>query len=143
MTDQQELTYSASSAALLSLRILNRRGKCSARIVAGKPGGKRIMNGPLKGRHIIGYSAQDAAACLKATVTRIANIAVTPVILRIGSEGRFHMTKERFEQEKNYVLAVSIAKDLLKQELITDSEFRKIIKVFMEKYRPIIASLVA
>lgn len=45
------------------------------------------------------------------------------------------MTKEQFEREKNYQAAMSIARNLRRQDLITESEYRKIRTAFLKKYR--------
>jgi hypothetical protein len=51
------------------------------------------------------------------------------------------MTPEQFEREKNYRLAVSVAKTMLKRELITEREYRKIRAVLIKKYRPVFGGL--
>lgn len=51
------------------------------------------------------------------------------------------MTTGQFEREKNYRLAVSIAKTMLKRGLITSHEYRRIDKVLIKKYRPVFGGL--
>ena len=51
------------------------------------------------------------------------------------------MTKEQFEREKEYLVSLYIIKRLLKNEIITEDEFKKIKKILLEKHSPIISSL--
>lgn len=51
------------------------------------------------------------------------------------------MTKEQFDREKNYQTAMSIARNLRRQALITEKEYRKIRSVFLRKYQPVIGAL--
>jgi hypothetical protein len=44
------------------------------------------------------------------------------------------MTKQEFESEKKYLLAVSIAKNLLEKKLLTDEEYSVIDTKLREKY---------
>ncbi|MCR1934520.1 hypothetical protein NSA27_07415 [Clostridium tepidum] len=44
------------------------------------------------------------------------------------------MTKQEFEAEKKYLLAVSIAKNLLEKKLLTDEEYSVIDTKLREKY---------
>lgn len=44
------------------------------------------------------------------------------------------MTKQEFETEKKYLLAVSIAKNLLEKKLLTDEEYSVIDTKLREKY---------
>jgi len=48
------------------------------------------------------------------------------------------MTQERFEREINYALAMAVARGMLKNGIITQSDYRKIETIFRRKYRPII-----
>lgn len=51
------------------------------------------------------------------------------------------MKKDQFRREKEYGAAAAIAEALLRQNLITEKEYRKIKAVLTEKYRPIIGCL--
>ena len=51
------------------------------------------------------------------------------------------MTHQQFESEKNYRLALTIAKTMLKNEMISPKEFRKIDSALISKYQPIIGGL--
>ena len=48
------------------------------------------------------------------------------------------MTKEQFNRETNYGAALALARTMLTKGIITDRDFRKIDKMFKQKYRPII-----
>ncbi|MGI6121373.1 MAG: SHOCT domain-containing protein [Saccharofermentanales bacterium] len=51
------------------------------------------------------------------------------------------MTKEQFEREKNYRAALSIAKAMLSQGLISAREYGKIDTILIKKYRPPLGGL--
>jgi hypothetical protein len=51
------------------------------------------------------------------------------------------MTKQQFDQEKNYRISVILSKELMNKDLITKEEFDHLETMFLEKYQPIIASL--
>jgi hypothetical protein len=51
------------------------------------------------------------------------------------------MKVEQFQREKDYGAALSIAGQLLKQDLLTPAEFRMVKAVLIKKYRPVIGSL--
>ena len=51
------------------------------------------------------------------------------------------MTHEQFDREKNYRVALTIAKSMFKQGLITDLEYRQIDTLLIGKYSPVIGGL--
>jgi hypothetical protein len=51
------------------------------------------------------------------------------------------VTKDQFGREKNFRTALVIAKRMLSHEIITQDDFNKLRKMFVEKYRPVIGSL--
>lgn len=51
------------------------------------------------------------------------------------------MSHEQFEKEKTYRVALSVAKVMLKNELITDEEYGVIDTMLAEKYEPIFGNL--
>jgi hypothetical protein len=53
------------------------------------------------------------------------------------------MTKEQYEGELNYRIAMNIADNMLKKGLITKREHVKMSRFFLEKYKPILSSLTA
>jgi hypothetical protein len=73
--------------------------------------------------------------------TRTANTADTHVISRIGSKAVNSMTHEQFEREKDYRVALSVAKTMLKRGLIDDREYHKIDTILIDKYLPVFGGL--
>lgn len=53
------------------------------------------------------------------------------------------MTKEQFERETRYGAAMALAREMLKEGIISEKEYRKIDTIFQRKYRPIIGALQA
>lgn len=51
------------------------------------------------------------------------------------------MTQEQFEREKAYGVTLSIARSMLKSGLINEREYKKIDTMMLNKYRPILGSL--
>lgn len=49
-----------------------------------------------------------------------------PAISQIGSKAVTVMSKQEFEAEKRYLLAITIAKNLREKGLLTDEEYREI-----------------
>ena len=51
------------------------------------------------------------------------------------------MTNEQFQREKNYQVSNSVIKSMLKQEIISKEDYKKIDTVLLEKYRPSLSVL--
>ncbi len=51
------------------------------------------------------------------------------------------MTQEQFELESRYRVAMSVAKSMLCEGLVSENEYRTIDTIFIEKYRPISGGL--
>lgn len=51
------------------------------------------------------------------------------------------MTKAEFENEKNYRVSITIAKEMLSEGIINMKEFKKIDSILVAKYKPLIGSL--
>lgn len=51
------------------------------------------------------------------------------------------MTSEQFEREKAYCITLAIAKSMMQKGLITEQEYRKIDRMMLEKYRPLLGAL--
>lgn len=51
------------------------------------------------------------------------------------------MTKEQFESEKDYQIALQLIKDLREQGLLTDEEFVTVRAALIERYQPLIGML--
>jgi uncharacterized membrane protein len=70
------------------------------------------------------------------------NIVLTLAIFPHVSEVQA-MNNEQFEREKKYQISISIAKNMLAKNIITEEEFSAIDTIFRTKYLPIIGSLTA
>ena len=53
------------------------------------------------------------------------------------------MTDMQFQAEKRYQVALSIANSLLEKELLTKEEYAVIYAILLEKYRPILGTLLS
>lgn len=53
------------------------------------------------------------------------------------------MTEEQFNAEKMYQVSLSLANSMLNKGLLTTDEFTKINVFLLEKYRPILGSLLS
>lgn len=51
------------------------------------------------------------------------------------------MTNEQFEREKNYQTSISLMKSMLKQKIISKDDYKKIDKLLVQKYRPILSAI--
>lgn len=51
------------------------------------------------------------------------------------------MTREQFERESRYRAALTVAKAMLREGLISDEEYREIDTRLVEKYRPLFGGL--
>lgn len=51
------------------------------------------------------------------------------------------MTHEEFKREKMYLATMSIARNMLLQDLITAEEYRHVDEIFCRKYKPIFGTL--
>jgi|LSQX01.3.fsa_nt_gb hypothetical protein len=51
------------------------------------------------------------------------------------------MTPEQFQREKTYQATISIARSMLKQGIITERDFKKVNRMMIQKYRPLIGGL--
>lgn len=53
------------------------------------------------------------------------------------------MSKLEFQREKLYRIALSIAKSMLKNALISEEEYRQIDTILLEKYKPTLGTLLS
>ena len=51
------------------------------------------------------------------------------------------LTTEQFNREKNYYIALAIAKSMLLKRIIDDADYKEIDKMLIEKYNPVIGKL--
>lgn len=79
---------------------------------------------------------------LKAMRIKTVNIALMAVIQRIDIRKMVkNMSQEQFESEKNYRVALYIAKSMLLKGLINEREYCQIDTILIAKYQPIIGNL--
>lgn len=53
------------------------------------------------------------------------------------------MSKEQFRAERLYRMSISVAKSLLKKGIISEDEYSEIDTILLEKYRPVLGTLLA
>ena len=51
------------------------------------------------------------------------------------------MTEKQFNSELEYQIRINIMKELLKEQIITDQEYKKIDKMLLKEYHHIFSSL--
>ena len=51
------------------------------------------------------------------------------------------MTKEEFHNEKMYQATMALARQMLRQGLITEEEYREVDAVFLKKYKPVLGDI--
>ena len=51
------------------------------------------------------------------------------------------MTKEEFHNEKMYQATMALARQMLRQGLITEEEYREVEAVFLKKYKPVLGEI--
>ena len=63
------------------------------------------------------------------------------VTLPLGSKAVTAMSKEDMRREKLYQTTMHIARKMLKEGIISEDEYRRIDKIFLEKYKPVLGTL--
>ena len=109
----------------------------SARLNAGRIGGTKTAVNHL----LINYIALIAAKSSPHTSTNTENIAPMHVMWLTDSTAVMDMSKER--SEMIYQVSLFIAKNMLKQGIISDEEFAEIDSLLIEKYNPFIGKLMS
>lgn len=51
------------------------------------------------------------------------------------------MNKEEFRNEKLYQTTMHLAKKMLEEDIISETEYRQIDTIFLKKYRPVFGTL--
>ncbi len=75
--------------------------------------------------------------------TKAENIAVRSVIWQRVSEKVTAMNDADFEREKASQTTMSLVRQLRENGTVTDEEYRKIDTIMLEKYRPILGTLLS
>ena len=109
----------------------------SARLNAVRNGGTKTAESRLP----IKSAALIAAKISLHTNTNTENIAPMPVMWLTDSTAVMTMSKER--SEMLYQVSLFIAKNMLKQGIISDEEFAEIDSLLIEKYNPFIGKLMS
>lgn len=63
------------------------------------------------------------------------------VTLLTGSKAVSTMTKEQFHNEKMYQATMALARQMLRQGLITEEEYREVEAAFLKKYQPVFGEI--
>ena len=58
-----------------------------------------------------------------------------------GSKAVTAMSKEDMRNEKLYQTTMHIARKMLAEGIITETEYRRVDKIFLEKYKPLFGAL--
>ena len=53
------------------------------------------------------------------------------------------MTKEQFQAERLYQMSLSVAKTMFRKGVISEEEYKQIDTILLEKYRPILGTLLS
>lgn len=128
----------ANSAESLYLKMADTDLESFARKIAAVYGGKKTKRLHLP--YIRTRNADIAEERLKAAARKKTSTAVTVVILRIVL-GVILLSTEQFKSERDYRVALIIAKSMLKSNVIDERDYRKINTILINKYRPLLGSL--
>lgn len=64
-------------------------------------------------------------------------IATLPTVSKVVPS----MSKEDMRKEKLYQTTMHIARKMLEEGIISDEEYRRVDKIFIEKYKPVFGTL--
>jgi len=112
-----------------------------ARMNVACAGGMRIVTALHQRLRVLRF-AQIATRHFVAISGNIGNIAAMHAISRTDLARETHMTKEQYERERRYRVAVSVAVTMLKKGLICEDEYRIINERMIDKYNPLFGGLV-
>lgn len=103
------------------------------------PGGIAISTG-CSGRLSIISDVRIVVRNSISTETNAGNIAAISATLPTDS-GVAIMNKEEFRNEKLYQTTMHLAKKMLEEDIISETEYRQIDTIFLKKYRPVFGTL--
>ncbi len=121
---------------------LAERKSSSALLPAVKNGGIFIRIRSI-GKQYTPSLVKDAGIYSRLTAMIKGSIAATVATSLLGLEVVSHMTEIQFQAEKRYQVALSIANSLLEKELIKKEEYAAINTILLERYRPILGTLLS
>ena len=131
----------ANNAVLPFRSCHTERLSCSALTAAALRGGTAIVKIYPESPHRL-WSANIAENTLIAMARRSGGTVAVSAILLIDSEVST-MTQEQFERESRYRVAMSVAKSMFSEGLVSENEYITIDTIFLEKYCPISGGLTA
>ena len=111
----------------------------SARMSAGTPGGKSIVTKITTMSFL--SPASTAARNSNALLTTIKNTVLTLAISGTDMQRRVKMSRQQFDDEKNYQAIMALARNMLGKGIITESEYTIIDTKMKEKYHPFLGSI--
>lgn len=88
-------------------------------------------------------SVQNVGNHLQPTAIPNANTAPINVISATVSKAVVLVSKEQFRAERLYLISLFVAKSMLQKGIISEQEFADIDTILLEKYRPILSTLLA
>lgn len=74
---------------------------------------------------------------------RIENTVLINVTLEAVSKAVLKMDESQFRAEKMYRISLSVAKTMLEKGIITRDEYLKMDTILLEKYHPVLGTLLA
>ena len=83
----------------------------------------------------------NAARNFTSTAINAENTAAMTVTLPIGSKAVPAVSKEDMRNEKLYQTTMHLARKMLDEGIITEEEYRRVDKIFLEKYKPVFGTL--
>ena len=130
------------NAAHLSRRLKSVKQKSSVPENAVKSGGTPTLSSLTKKPYTI-FTAPDVVSLSRLMAIVTGNTALTSVTSQLGSKAVDAMSEQDFNCEKRYQVAIQIADTLLKNGAISEEEYRQIKTKLLEKYRPILSTLLS
>ena len=83
----------------------------------------------------------NAAKSFTSMAINAGNIVVTIATLPLASKVVSAMSKEEMRNEKLYQTTMHIARKMLNDGIISEDEYRRVDKIFLEKYKPVFGTL--
>lgn len=113
--------------------------RCFVPIIAETNGGI-VISIRLIGKQFMNTRVPIARSLLWHMAIRRESIAAINALLRIDLEVDA-VSKDQFTREKMYLVTMQLAKNLLKQKVITAAQYDEIDTIFTQKYEPSLSTL--
>ena len=88
-------------------------------------------------------SAHAVERLSRLTETATGNTAPIPAMFRRGSKAVTAVTEEEFRNEKLYQMCLSVAKEMLRKQVISEKEYAEIDTILLQKYKPSLSGLLS